>query len=423
MQRIVSLIVAVFLGLNLLSQILVIDVKDDMDNYVDGYSIYKNSELIKSSADFVSILNGSLYDTIVVKKYNLASLDYVIESLQDTIKITFNLLPKIQEINQIVLSYERQKKIAGEENENIIDYYFYPESNAYLIIKSSKGEYYLEKKIGAFSVNWLLNFKPKSLFLDVLGNTHIVSKDSVYQIWIDDSLNYISVIPIFVFENRIKPLIYKNSNFLFYQNYSNHNQCFELTKTDSSNRPKIISKSFDKVSFNVANSEYNEIIKLYYLETTSLNNVIINGSWNGDIKDLGETAELLNKIVWYSKIRSKPIDCQSFGMIDCLIVLNLFENKIEKFNLNGDFLGVIKLTSLDLKDKILIYDYFFDAIYIFGILNEEKLLFKINIESGTLQKVCVLENRDPHNLKVVGNFLYFLERNESGYRKLYKMAI
>ena len=405
------------------SQILVISVKDDQNNIIKDYSVFKNSKFIEKSSEYVYYLNCKKSDTIKIAKGEFRSESFINSSSSDTILHTFILLPRTQEIEEILLSYEKYSKIAGEKNENILDFIYYPEKDLLLLLKSYKGNYFIEKKTDFGSTNHLLHFKPDYLFLDALGNTHIVTKDTTYQIWFHDSLTYVSKLPSSLFNSKLKPLISKNSKFLFYENFTEHNQCYILSKTDKENQVSIISKYFDEVSANIAKEDYNEIINLYNKETTPTNNIILNGEWDGSLISLGETWPLIQKIGWYLQVRSQPIQCSSFGMMNYLVLINFHDHIIEKFDDNGLRLEKINLQEVKIKNKSLIYDYFYDILYVYGTTNLAKEIFQLNPDTGELLLVGNINQIEPSHIKIIGKDVYFLSPNENGFNKLYKTKI
>lgn len=408
----------------LFGQILAFSVKDDLDENVSTYSIYKNSNFIGQASDYVYFLKCAVSDTIQIKKDGLHSFDFIIQSSADTTYHTFILLPKVQDVDAVSVTNQTNKTLAGDLNDNLLDFLYFPDQKAFLILKSNKGAYYLEQKTDLTSRSYLLNFKPQSLFLDIFGNTHIIAKDSTYQIWIDDSMKFISVIPKELFDTKIKQLIYKNTEFVFYENYAQHNQCYVLSKTDKSNNVYVVSKSFDTLAFNVAKDEYNEVIKLYNEQTPLFDNVISNGTWNGQLEMLGENSEILNQIIWFKNVRAKPIDCHSFGMINELVLIDFFNQQIQKYALNGELIAVVQLDQKEIKNKKLIYDYFYDAIYAFGRDEQNThMIYRINTTSGEYEFVSSMKGKHPEMIKIVGKDIFYLERNEAGYRKLYKAQI
>lgn len=405
------------------SQTLVISVKDENNKVVDDYSIFMNSSFVSISSGFVFYLSCKEYDTIHVKKDGFTSVSYVVQSDSDTLFKTFTLFDKIQELEEVSVTFEKYVKLAGEKNENIIDFCYFPESEMFLLLKSYEGNYFIEKKTDLSSNNYPLSFRPELLFLDALGNTHILSKDSTYQIWIQDTLNFVSKLPRNLFDSKLKPLISKNSNYVFYENYSEHNQFYVLSKTDKDNEISIVYDCFDKVAHDVAKVEYNEIINLYYQKTTPVNNIIKNGSWDGNVISLGEDWEIIKKIGWYLQVRSQPIECYSFGMLNCIVLINFHENNIQKFNQNGELINKSILEQTEIKNKELIYDYFYDAIYVYGLNKGTKEIYKLNIDDGKLVLAGNINQINPSHIKVVGKEIFFLSRNEAGFNKLFRMKM
>jgi hypothetical protein len=228
---------------------LAINVKDELDNDLKNFSVYKNSNYIGRSSDYTYLLKCEQNDTIRIKHEGLISDMLIIDYFKDTLRYQFILQPKLQEIEDIRVSNKNEKAFIGYLNDNILDFLYFPDQKTFLILKSNKGTYYLDQITDFSSKSYSLDFKPQSLFLDIFGNTHIIAKDSSYQIWIDDSLNYISIISRNLFDAKIKPLIYKNSELVFYENYAQHNQCYVLSKTDQSNNVYVVSQTLDKVAY------------------------------------------------------------------------------------------------------------------------------------------------------------------------------
>jgi hypothetical protein len=103
------------------SQILVISVKDNQNNIINDYSVFKNSKFIEKSSEYIYYLNFKRSDTIKIVKGEFTSESFINSSGSDTILHTFILLPKTQEIEEVSLSFEKYTKLAGEKNENILD--------------------------------------------------------------------------------------------------------------------------------------------------------------------------------------------------------------------------------------------------------------------------------------------------------------
>jgi hypothetical protein len=404
---------------NLISQIIEIKVRDDSNANLSDYSIYLNSQIFGISEGYKYVLKVNNLDSIWIEKDNLISDIYIVQLKEDTIKVELNLHPKPQEIEEVKVIYEKYKKIAGRNNENVLDYLVFPENQSILIIRSLKSNYYLEFISGINFIEQKLDFKPERLFLDIFGNSHVLSKDTAYQVLIENQFIFISKISKKLFYEKIQPLVYKSDDNIFYEKLTMHNKCYSLTKTDTMNNVNIINKTYDKIGFKVAERDYRNIITTYFNEVPEERNIISNGIWNGDLINLAESSELVALISWYLSISSNEIACSSIGQINTITTINLMDKSIIKYNHSGVFLNEIPLKIENLKTEKLIYDFFYDKIYLFGIQNNSKILFFIDDKIGEAIPVAELNNIQPDNIKILNNKIYFLIKNEAGFSKLF----
>ena len=104
-------------------------------------------------------------------------------------------------------------------------------------------------------------------------------------------------------------------------------------------------------------------------------------------------------------------------------ISNLKNNNIQKFNQNGELINKSILEQTEIKNKELIYDYFYDAIYVYGLNKGTKEIYKLNIDDGKIVLAGNINQIDPSHIKVVGKEIFFLSRNEAGFNKLFRMKM
>lgn len=424
MRRIFFILLILFSTSNFFyAQTIKIKVVDEDNEIIHNCHFFaKNIELNGVYINDFYIFNVNIGDTLTLKHVNYVSEDYLIPQLYiDTLFHEFVLRQKFQDIDEVKILGTKYQKIAGEMDENILDYLIYPFEKSILFVKSIKNQYFLVLENNLKSTTTKLDSRPQYLFLDCMGNTHLVAKDSVYQLWLTDTIKYVSVISKNIFESNLKNLVSKTENDLYMEEITLHNQNYTINKKSKDTKGKIIYNSFDKIAFKVAKSEYNAIIRKYYEVTPIGNNLIENGIWDGDVIKLGDTYLLNQMITWYLKIRAKPIECSSYGMIDNIVTINFFEDSIIKLDYNAELVSKSKLNAYDLKNKVVIFDYFYNNLYIKGNIDNNLNLYKVNTDSGNKTKISDFEGVNPTKLKVVGNEIYFLDRNDAGYNKLFKM--
>jgi len=407
------------------SQELKLTVVDEDSLVLTNFLLSVNSEKQQLISKEEYILKVNLGDTIIVKKTGYNDSKYVVESNEKILHHIFVLETKYQELDEVTLKYERYKKVAGEENENILDYIYYPTEERLLIIKSLKRKYYLEQQTTSGTKSYELHFRPQSLHLDVLGNTHIISKDSSYQIWVRDSLVFVSVLSNNLFDKMVKNLVYKGSDFVYYENKSNFSQRYTLTKIGQDNKIIEVANVFDEIAYKTAQSEYNSIISTYHRKAKATENVITNGIWDGDVMKL--TCVNCDTIVfmttWFLKIRSKPIECYAYGRMNNIEILNLYNSSIDKFDFNGRLLEQHKISIPTSQLDIPIYDFFYDELYLTSKQHKEKSIYLVNNSDDRIELIAKIDGQEPTKIKIVGNQIYFLQRNDAGFNKLFKMNL
>lgn len=381
----------------------------------------KISPAIENNFYYIKVKEGDLF---TIKHSNFEIENYSIPSIQknDTITHQFILHEKAKLLEEVVVVGKRNVQFAGEFNENILDYLIEPTKKCMLLIKSIKNDYYLEFKNDTISRNYLLNIYPESLQLDFMGNIQLLSKDSAYQIWISKSqeIEFIDIISLKQYNKKIKPCIAKRNTNLFKEKILSQNQEYEVTFSNNLVTDSIIHHVCDTISATVAQEGYNEIIQLYNNTVPPETNLISLGIWDGNLSQLGETNVIVAKISW-QKVRSKPISCNAFGMLDYICVVNIYDSVLSKINYDGNLINIVSFDTKELKNIKIIYDYFYDKIYLTAICNKERLVYSVDEKTGNKKKVGNLNGHIiPSNIKIIGDYIYFIRRNEAGYNKLYR---
>jgi hypothetical protein len=372
------------------------------------------------------IFNGNWYfiniefgDTLSLIFQDYQTEKYILNQKDNFVK-EFNLTQKLQELQEVNVFAEKFRKIAGEKNESIIDYAVLPNQKAFMYLRKHKNKYTLVLETDFANNERTLNFKPESFFLDCMGNFHIVNKDSVHQLWITDSIKIISTITRKLFDTNLANLIAKTDFFLFKEEILNHNKMYELKMYNKIIKDTLIYCSFDKIAYKVARSNYNQIIGYYYYIVPEIENIIEAGIWDGNLIKLAYGDTLPYMISWYLSNRALPIPCYSFGMMDDIVILNLFEDKLIKYDYNGHLKEKKDLNTKNMNNKQIIYDYFYNNLFIESRENVKREIFKIDLESGLTSRIGVFDGMDISNIKISGNEIFFLYRNEAGFNKLYK---
>ncbi len=403
----------------------------DSMNIKDGDFYINNLKTIPKQTKTNYIFQVNAGDTIIIRHFEYEQGVYCIPQRieADSIFYTFILNFKHNELEEFVVSStssrEKQKKIAGESNENILDYLINPIENSITILKSIQEKYYIGYKNDSTSGDFELRCIPTFLNLDCLGNTYIHSKDSVYQFHISKQINfqYITILSSSEYKVFIENLISKTTKNVYFARTSLDHQKFTVISQENNNYTEIIYAETNESTYTVSKNEFNEIVSLYYSITDDTENMILQGKWDGNYSTLCTNNELKKMINHYKLFFTESkSNCFGVGMMDHISIINFNNDQIIKIKYGSHHKKVIPIDTKHLKNKIILYDYFFDEIYILASDHRQLSLFKLNTKNGTKLMIGEFDGVvSPTKIKIYGDSYYYLKRNEAGFNKLYQV--
>ncbi|RFC54703.1 hypothetical protein [Brumimicrobium aurantiacum] len=368
------------------------------------------------SNDFITIKHELYEDYSFRIKKNLSNSDTINKIIPLTIK---SGKMKLQTLDEFTITNSKYRDIFNIEDEFIIDYYPFPLNRFFVV--SRIGRNHFIKIIDTSGDEILMKelvIKPKEIFLDAIGNFHLITKDSAYQIYIEQhEIKLMHPITKKDFDIDLKNLVTLGTEGAFHQSISKHNQMYSLTRIINKEISNIY-ESFDKEGYENADYHYQRVIDYYMLFTPLKDNVIVMGIWDGDLMTLNNyAAKMLEMTSWSDKIASKPLDVSAHGLQDKIIILDAVRDSIFQID-NHDF------TTKEVEAKFeftgtYFKDYFYDNIYMYTNVKGEILISKINVEDGTSSKIAKLPNmRQPRNIKVINDKVYFTKLEESRYNRI-----
>lgn len=407
-------------------------ILDESSFPVIDYTIFINRKEIipEVKGEFIHF-TAQLGDTIMIKQYEYDPLTHILPAriTSDTLKQLFILIFKDRLIDEVIITArfnsDKSKKIAGKFNENILDYIINPIANSITSIYSYKDQYYLGYFNDSVIKNYPLTVHPESLFLDCSGNTFILTKDSAYQIYVSNQTEYVTIasMTLNIFNYTIKNLVYKTDKNLYYEKISDYNQRYIVSKQYDKSYQKYIYSTFDLTSYNLSRKDFMDLLYLYHTSVEENENIIRLGKWDGDLTQLAINKEIDIQLAHYKNTFAKAhVESYAFGMINHLCIINLNQNQLIKINYESDFKTITPIDVRALKNIKILYDYYFDKLYILASCQGSKTVFQLNEKSGILTKLGNFEGiYAPTNIKVYGNTIYYLKRNDAGFNKLYKL--
>lgn len=412
----------VFVAFHLKAQTLHLSIVDDVGSVLDC-TIMKNDSLIGNDQHYY-VLSVQKGDKFTLKHSWYRDTSFQITEVltpSDTLVKIIQLKQKVKQIDEVVVSSEKYQLLYEENNEFVIDYYPTPKNNILILSKIGKSRFLkLLDENSSPQQEILLSINPTELFLDAMGNFHVVTKDSAYQLHLSDTLTLLKGISSEVFQKNISNLLAVDKN-AFYQNYSEHNQLFTIESISKQNGKKEIYRTFDKVGYGGARYSSNKMIRYYLDSVPEWRNVILLGTWSGDLFELIDPLDkkLLEMYGWY-KITALPLKVSAFGMLDNLVILDNVKNNILQLDYETFEIVHTSVPQFELS-RHYYFDYFYDALYTYAIKKGITEVFKIDI--GTGETISIAQLTDvllPRNIKVSNKWVYFTVLDSDGYNKLLK---
>lgn len=419
------LFITVFYSVFSQSQIFIGKVFKEDGEIFPFADIYLNSRLKTESSKFgLFQLQIKEHDTISIIQPGFGKESFIVPAVggSDTIHYSFFLKMKISELTEVFVSSSGISKIIGRKNEHILD--FYPiRAEDFFVLKEHNKDYFISYESGEKIFNEkLLDFKPQELFRDFLGNVHILSQDSSYQIYFEDSIQLMHGVPLHLFETQLKPIVALGNNELYLNRFGAHNQRYFLDcKARGSDLINLLMIR-DSVSEYVASLEYSLLIGLYHFSVSEEENIILHGVWNGDVNQLMNRVTK-QQLIWYSKIRSLPLNVQSFDHLQNVITVDLNSNQVYTLEKSTHQIQIKDIAFPPSKKGHLVYDYLSQQIYFYLEDDGKNNIYLLNVENGVMKQLGKIEGvAFPKKLKIVNGIVYFI-CSENQFGKVYRMNL
>jgi hypothetical protein len=406
------------------AQTLKLAIQYDGDQ-VQNSLVFKNGNIFKSKASSIVLIPVKSNDEIIIKHELYKDFSFQIPGdlkKMDTITKVVDLIPNFQVFDEFVVSSSKYQNVFKNENEFIIDYFPIP-YDKFLVITHVKRSYYIKiiDESGNEKIKKKLAFKPKEIFLDAMGNFHLIEKDSVFQLYAEiDSIHIMPPISKYHFKSTLEELVLLSNDKAFYQKYTRHNQSFSVAEMNDKEVNNLY-QCFDLEQYKTAVYHYNKVVNYYMRNTPEEDNIILMGIWDGNLMTLNNyDVEIVEMTTWSDKIASSPLNVKAFGLNDEIIILNGVRDSIVK--IDNETLNLQKVkTKFSLTGEYY-HDYFYDDLYMFYDDKKGTIVSKIDTDNGTLNKIIqITDIRQPRNVKVINNKVFFTVLDENGFNRIIKV--
>jgi len=289
----------------------------------------------------------------------------------------------------------------------------------YLIIKKGQKSFLCKANMrGTILDEHELKGGYKRFYNSCLGGIILVGNEVCAELHnLDDKLLITNEFSIDYFDKYIIPCKLKKGEALVFKAISKHNKKIDYWSFEQNKGPINLYSVYDREGEKVSQSYFSELVRGYYRESENVSlesidygfereNIIADGSWNGDIQDLITTNITHQLALQYQALGLKEVKSDLFVIEGQTYILDVFNKLIVHLDDNWEMnFDVLKY---DLNDDIkVISDNLNQTLFQVG-----DLLHEVRIQNGelSLKKIGKLEHS------------YFNERNLLHKGTLYRLG-
>lgn len=364
-----------------------------------------------------------------------------------------NEFTDIKYLPQVIVSSSNTQKVLDLYSENIIDYRVFGDS--ILVLKRFKGDYYLDvTSIDGGGSSYSMAFrKPSSIYVDCMKNVHILCKNVVNQIVIQNEVIIVSRSSHKVFDATIKKCVGSFDNVVLTAEISKYNQQFDLMRhKEGVDRSKIIYTNTDQVALKAIESHVKENKQIdpdvayarRMRRSLSLSQELQRGRRMTARRDAGQLSQPYNinnsnygvsrrfsapKRNQYNlggaiiqSLIKKKVKIESFQVGDEMAVLDEVDHTISIFSSEGVLLNKVGLAP-GFRIGDIIQDPSTGALYLSSLKDGIYHIYSLNIRNGAISKAGGFKNISlSRSRNIYDGWLYYrVKKND--YYKLYRTRL
>jgi hypothetical protein len=363
--------------------------------------------------------------TIIVSHIGYKSLNYNYQKKnKDSLNLVFFLNKGYSVLAPVTINSKTTNLVYSKPNYYIYDFEFY-ESNILLLINHKKKNelLYLDEDNDTLSV--LNTNNGIGLIKDCLGNIQVISKDSIYQIYIDedDFIYQVFSFPFDSYVTQLVPCVASFDSLLLFVKYSINKQSEIYYYYDSKHKQHVLKQITNSFKNKDAN---NELFRIKQLEYEVMKNDTARMSKEKTLLEKGR--ELFQRKAYYEFILTKPIYNPIFIINDSIFLfdhLNKCCYVYDKTLTLSRFFDINYCIEKGWAQKLFI-DKITNKVYAKFEQNGLITLKEINLINGSTVKYSKLENCIfPLKIGVNNGYIYFLQNENYGFykTKLYRQRL
>ncbi|MDF1695885.1 MAG: carboxypeptidase-like regulatory domain-containing protein [Saprospiraceae bacterium] len=286
----------------------------------------------KSTLGTITDHTGSFYihteieETLALKIRFIGyeTVDTIIRSnTENRIFVHIKMKPSITRLPKAEITAKYQN-LFDNYYHHIIDFTI-SEDIIYILIKKGRKPYLCSANLrGTILEEYPLKEAYTGFYNSCLGGIILVGKDECAELHIlDGSVFITNEFEMDYFNKYILPCKLKMDEGLVFKNISKHNKKIDYIKFEQDKNPSLLYTVYDREGERVSQSYFSDILRQYYKESLSTDlkdidhgfnrqNIIDDGSWNGDIQDLIVTNATHELVLQYQALGLKSVTSDLF---------------------------------------------------------------------------------------------------------------
>lgn len=343
-----------------------------------------------------SFFTDSIPATLVVSSIGYVTKEILLD--ETSFSLTIYLLPQVKELAEVEITAYQNEPFYRDDHYAVRDYeidsglvyllvFRTRLLNAELICKNTKGDTVARSEV--------LRFMPNHLFRDCMGYMHVLSNDSGFQIFRDgERLELIHPVSLKKFDDVLKNCVASTPETFYFQKVVDHGLGVEYfginRKTLARN---TISNVVDEKRMKMLRRNEGDAGLLWTTRQPDSHEDFVN--WN-----------------YIHKILYRPIKTALYQIGSYICIFNTPERQMEFYDMEGNYSYKLALQTGLVEDgrwtaEILV-DKYTGKVYTLFLRNGVCSLYRIDLNTGLLNKMLSMIYPFPSKVRVYKGFAYYL---------------
>ncbi|MEI6436306.1 MAG: carboxypeptidase-like regulatory domain-containing protein [Bacteroidota bacterium] len=360
--------------------------------FIEGTRIGTVSDKTGAFSFFTDTIPATLTVSFVGFESKSALLD------ETSFQLSLYLRRKAVELNEVEIKANLLEPFFKDDHYAVLD--FDIDSNLVWTLvfrqRISKAELICKNLTGdTVAVSEQFTFKPVSIFRDCIGNLHILSSDSGFQIFRSGNMiQLIHPVKLKKFEDVLKNCVASTNEVLFFRKVTNHGLSVEYFGV---NRKTMMQQTLahvtDEEKLKMQRRNNDDAYLLMSARPPESRNDFV--TWN-----------------YVHKILYRPVKAMLYQIRLYTCIFNNPEKQVEFYDQSGNFSYKLSLQIEKVNDgrwsQDIEIDKTSDKVYTTFLRNGVCTVYEINLNNGVLIKQLSLQHAFPEKVRIYNGWVYYL---------------